>query len=81
VTRNEVTFQSHTDQHKHTLTYRSSLAYAELYMALAYVFWRFEMEVYETVEERDVETTSDCFIGMTDLSSVGIRVWVAEVED
>ena len=53
-----------------------NLATAELYFALAYVLRSFEMETYDTVKERDVETTNDCFIGMTDLKSVGIRVKV-----
>jgi len=26
------------------------------------------MEIYVTVEERDVLTTNDCFLGMTDLN-------------
>jgi cytochrome P450 len=58
-----------------------NLAYAELYMALVYVFRSFEMETYETIKERDVETTNDCFIGMTDLSSVGIRVKILKELD
>ena len=53
-----------------------NLAYAEIYMVLARVLRSFEMEPYETIKERDVETTNDCFIGMTDLKSVGIRVKV-----
>jgi len=51
-----------------------NLAYAELYMTLAYIFRRFEMSLFETIEERDVLTTRDCFIGLTDLKSPGIRV-------
>jgi len=31
------------------------------------------MEIYITVEERDVLTTNDCFLGMTDLKSEGIK--------
>ena len=58
-----------------------NLAYAEVYLALAYVLRSFEMEPYETIKERDVETTNDCFIGMTDLKSVGIRVKVVKELD
>ena len=56
----------------------NSLAYAELYMALAYVFRRFDMELFETTEERDVLTTRDCFIGLTDVTSPGIRVRITK---
>ena len=34
------------------------------------------MEIYDTVEERDVLTKYDCFLGMTDLSSEGIKIRV-----
>ncbi|CAN9358279.1 unnamed protein product [Alternaria alternata] len=44
--------------------------------ALPYLF-----EIYDTVESRDVLTTYDCFLGMTDLKSEGVKVKVvAEVE-
>ena len=36
----------------------------------------FDLEIFDTIERRDVLTTNDCFIGMTDLSSVGIKVKV-----
>jgi hypothetical protein len=44
--------------------------------------WRnVEMEVWDTLEERDVQTTNDCFIGMADLKSDGIKVRIlGEVE-
>jgi cytochrome P450 len=58
-----------------------NLAYAEVYMTLAYVLRSFEMEPYETIKERDVETKNDCFIGMTDLKSLGIRVKVLKELD
>jgi hypothetical protein len=32
-----------------------------------------DLEIYDTVEERDVLTTNDCFLGMTDLKSEGIK--------
>ena len=35
-----------------------------------------ELELYDTKEERDVLTTYDCFIGMTDLKSDGIKIKV-----
>jgi len=39
------------------------------------------MEVFDTVEGRDVLTSNDCFLGMPDLGSEGIKVRVVgEVE-
>jgi len=39
------------------------------------------MEVFDTVEGRDVLTTNDCFLGMPDLGSEGIKVRIlGEVE-
>ncbi|KAF2092800.1 cytochrome P450 [Rhizodiscina lignyota] len=59
-----------------------NLAIAELASMTAYLFRRFQVELYETIEERDVLTTRDCFIGMTDASSPGIRVKIVrERED
>ncbi|CAG8901779.1 unnamed protein product [Penicillium egyptiacum] len=51
-----------------------NLAHAELYLTIARLITRFELELYDTVWERDVEICHDCFIGVTDLSSPGIRV-------
>lgn len=53
-----------------------SLATSELYLTIAYVMRWMEMDVYDTIEERDVLTINDCFIGMTDLKSEGIKVKV-----
>jgi hypothetical protein len=59
-----------------------SLAISELYFAIAMLWRRLDLEVYDTLEERDVWTTNDCFIGMTDLKSEGVRVRVlGEVEE
>jgi hypothetical protein len=59
-----------------------SLAISELYFAIAMLWRRLELEVYDTLEERDVWTTNDCFIGMTDLESEGVKVRVlGEVEE
>jgi cytochrome P450 len=50
-----------------------NLATSELYLGLAMI--------YDTVESRDVLTTYDCFLGMTDLKSEGVKVKVvSEVE-
>jgi hypothetical protein len=37
-----------------------------------------ELEIYDTKEERDVLTIYDCFLGMTDLSSEGIKVRILD---
>lgn len=41
------------------------------------MLWRrLDLEIYDTVEERDVLTSHDCFIGMADLKSEGIKARV-----
>ena len=50
-----------------------SLAYAELYMALATVFRRFSFELYET-DISDVTLAHDFFLPSPKLSSRGVRV-------
>jgi hypothetical protein len=52
----------------------SSLATSELYFTIALLWRRLNLDIYDTVEEKDVMTTNDCFIGMTDLKSEGIKV-------
>ncbi|KAF2111418.1 cytochrome P450 [Lophiotrema nucula] len=59
-----------------------NLAVSELYFALAYLFRELEMEVVDTIEEKDVMTSHDCFIGMSDLGSEGIKIKIlGEVKD
>ncbi|ORY17178.1 cytochrome P450 [Clohesyomyces aquaticus] len=53
-----------------------NLAISELYVAMAYLFRTLEMEIYNTVEARDVLTTNDCFVGMKDLKSDDMKVKV-----
>lgn len=53
-----------------------SLAISELYFAIALIWRKLDLETYDTVEERDVLTTHDCFIGMPDLKSEGIKARV-----
>jgi hypothetical protein len=58
-----------------------NLATSELYLGLAMIWRKFQFEIYDTVESRDVLTTYDCFLGMTDLKSDGVKVKVvAELE-
>jgi cytochrome P450 len=53
-----------------------NLAKAELYLVLAAVVRRFELEVFETERERDVDTKHDFFIPYASVESKGIRVLV-----
>lgn len=56
-----------------------SLAYMELYIALATVFRRFSLELYET-DVSDVDLAHDFFLPSAKLDSKGIRVRVLEVD-
>ena len=51
-----------------------NLAYSELYLRLAAVFRRFELELVEVVRKRDVDTVRDCFVGMPSPEGKGVRV-------
>ena len=51
-----------------------SLALAELYIVIACLFRRFNLELYDTRRERDVDIVRDCFIGETSKESLGVRV-------
>lgn len=47
-----------------------------MYMSLAAVLTRFDLELHETDWERDVHYSRDCFLGEPDPKSAGIRVKV-----
>ncbi|EAW12447.1 cytochrome P450 [Aspergillus clavatus NRRL 1] len=51
-------------------------AYSEMYLSLAAILPRFDMELYETDWERDVQYSRDCFLGEPDPRSPGMRVKV-----
>ncbi|KAL9085105.1 MAG: hypothetical protein Q9165_007749 [Trypethelium subeluteriae] len=51
-----------------------NLAYAELYVAIATLFHRYSLELFDTERERDIEHTHDCFIGKPAPSTKGVRV-------
>lgn len=57
-----------------------NLAYAEIYMTLAAVFRRFELELYETTRE-DVDVVHDFVLGMPRLDTKGVRVVVVGKRD
>ena len=57
-----------------------NLAYAELYLVLAGLFRRLEMEIFETGV--DVRLVRDKFVAMPGKDSKGVRVLIkGEVED
>ena len=56
----------------------SSLAQSELYIAIACLFRRFNLELHETVRERDVDGVRDCFTSEPSLESLGVRVKLAK---
>ena len=56
---------------------RSSLALAELYITIACLFRRFDLQLHDTIRGRDVDAIRDCFIAETSPMSLGIRVEMA----
>lgn len=44
-----------------------------MYITLFVVFCRFDLELYETFSERDIDSIRDCFRGEPDPVSPGIR--------
>ncbi|UKZ80114.1 hypothetical protein TrVFT333_007879 [Trichoderma virens FT-333] len=51
-------------------------AYAEMYITLATLFLRFDLELFETYRGRDIDYVRDCFLAEASPSSQGIRVKV-----
>ena len=55
-----------------------SLANAEMYLAIPALFGRYDLELYDTTRERDVDTSRDCFTGEATKISKGMRVTVSK---
>ncbi|KAL2061941.1 hypothetical protein VTL71DRAFT_7319 [Oculimacula yallundae] len=55
------------------------LAYAELYIALAMIIRRFDLELHDTDYERDIKVVRDCFLGEATPGSQGVKVKVTAV--
>ncbi|KAL8697027.1 MAG: hypothetical protein Q9224_002504 [Gallowayella concinna] len=51
-----------------------SLAYTEVYLALAAIVRRFELELLDTERVKDVDSSRDCFTGEASIKSQGTRV-------
>lgn len=56
----------------------NSLAHAELFLTLAIVLTRFDMETYDTTAE-DVRVARDYFVGVPEPGSQGVKVIVNKV--
>ncbi|KAG9243560.1 cytochrome P450 [Calycina marina] len=54
-------------------------ATAEIYIMLAAIFRRFDLDLFETTRERDVDFTRDCFLGQPSLESKGVRVQLSPI--
>ena len=52
---------------------------AELYLAVAGVIRRLDLELFDTHYERDVKIERDCFVGLPRKESRGVRVQVNAV--
>lgn len=55
-----------------------NLAKTEIYLTLAAIFRRFDLELFETGRERDVDEARDLFIPYTRKESKGVRVVLKE---
>lgn len=56
-----------------------NLAMAELYIVIACLFRRFNLDLYDTTRVRDIDVVRDCFIGESSPQSVGVRVgWASD---
>ncbi|KAK8079184.1 hypothetical protein PG994_002991 [Apiospora phragmitis] len=55
-----------------------SLVYAELFLTVASVMTRFDIELFETIKSRDVDVVRDCIIGLPSPESPGIRVRIVK---
>lgn len=57
-----------------------NLAMAELYLAIAVVFRRFDFELHDVIKERDWMVSRDNFNGSVSAESTGVMVRVMHVE-
>ncbi|KIA75613.1 cytochrome P450 [Aspergillus ustus] len=50
-----------------------NLANAQMYLGMGVILRRFNFELFDVVEERDVRTMRDCFVGLESPESKGVR--------
>ena len=53
-----------------------NLAYSEMYLGVAALVSRFNIELYDFDQQRDLDIVRDCFIGLPSKESKGVRVKV-----
>ncbi|KAK1726379.1 LOW QUALITY PROTEIN: cytochrome P450 [Colletotrichum acutatum] len=58
-----------------------NLARAEMYVALAKIMSRIDMELYDVIRERDVDHYRDCFLGEPRDDTKGVRVKILRLLD
>ena len=58
-----------------------SLANIEMYLFVATVFRRFELELFETDRHRDIDSSRDYYVGVPSSNSPGFRVLLAKDMD
>jgi cytochrome P450 len=56
-----------------------NLAMAELYLVLGSMFRRFDIDLYHTTRERDIDVVRDYFVREPCRDSVGVRVKVSPI--
>lgn len=61
------------------IPYLYSLAYTEMYLALAAIVRRFDLALFDTDRARDVDSSRDCFTGEASVHIPGTRVTVREI--
>lgn len=52
-----------------------------MYVALAKVLRRFDLELYDVIRERDIDHYRDCFLGEPRDDSRGVRVKILRLLD
>ena len=45
-----------------------------MYIVIACLFRRFDLQLHDTTRERDIDYARDCFIGEPSPESVGVRI-------
>ena len=51
-----------------------NVAYSEMYLGIAALVSRFNMELHDFDQKRDLDIVRDCFIGLPNKESKGLRV-------
>ncbi|KAJ3498609.1 hypothetical protein NLG97_g985 [Lecanicillium saksenae] len=58
-----------------------NLVYAELFLSISQLITRFDMSLYETFRERDVDVKRDSIIGLPSIENEGIKVRITGSRD